>query len=132
MKEEKLMNSAEMDRILSRRDEIVPSSGFVASVMEAVRREAAAPAPIPFPWKRALPIVGLAVGAVILILLFVIVAIIGVAHGNATVGQGLAVDTRLGLWPQGTLGSALAWAAVSLVAAFIALKLSMRLAGDTR
>jgi hypothetical protein len=35
----------EIDRILSRQDEIVPSSGFAASVMEAVRREAAVPPP---------------------------------------------------------------------------------------
>ncbi len=44
----------EFDRILSE-EEILPSSGFAVSVMEAVRREAAAPPPIPFPWKRALP-----------------------------------------------------------------------------
>jgi hypothetical protein len=44
----------EFDRIMSE-EEILPSSGFAASVMEAVRREAAAPPPIPFPWKRALP-----------------------------------------------------------------------------
>jgi len=29
--------------------------GFLASVMDRVREEAAAPPPIPFPWKRALP-----------------------------------------------------------------------------
>jgi hypothetical protein len=44
----------EFDRIMSE-EEILPSSGFAASVMEVVRREAAAPPPIPFPWKRALP-----------------------------------------------------------------------------
>lgn len=44
----------EFDRIMSE-EEILPSSGFAASVMEAVRREVAAPPPIPFPWKRALP-----------------------------------------------------------------------------
>jgi hypothetical protein len=49
-----MMNS-DFDEILSRQDEIVPSSGFVASVMETVQQETAAPAPIPFPWKRALP-----------------------------------------------------------------------------
>ena len=45
----------ELDRILSRDAEIVPSSGFASSVMEAVRQEASAPPPIPFPWKRVLP-----------------------------------------------------------------------------
>src|SRR5262249_46712231 len=47
-------NEDEFDRIMSE-EEILPSSGFAASVMEAVQREAAAPPPIPFPWKRALP-----------------------------------------------------------------------------
>jgi hypothetical protein len=51
-----------IDRILSTDGELVPSSGFLASVMDRVREEAAAPPPIPFPWKRALPGVLLAVG----------------------------------------------------------------------
>jgi hypothetical protein len=46
---------ANLDRILASEEELAPSSGFVASVMERVREEAAAPQPIPFPWKRALP-----------------------------------------------------------------------------
>ena len=49
-----MKNEDEFDRIMSE-EEILPSSGFTASVMEAVRREAATPPPIPFPWKRALP-----------------------------------------------------------------------------
>jgi len=49
------MKSDEIDRALTREVEIIPSSGFVRSVMAAVRSEAAAPPPIPFPWKRALP-----------------------------------------------------------------------------
>ena len=39
-------------------EDIVPSSGFTASVMDAITREATAPPPIPFPWKRALPGLG--------------------------------------------------------------------------
>jgi hypothetical protein len=50
-----------IDRILAADQALVPSSGFLASVMERVHEEAAAPAPIPFPWKRALP--GMAVVA---------------------------------------------------------------------
>jgi hypothetical protein len=49
------MKEEELDRILSAGPEILPSSGFVASVMNAVREEACAPPPIPFPWKRLLP-----------------------------------------------------------------------------
>lgn len=62
-------NDAALDRILSRslsgslsgKGEMVPSSGFAASVMRVVQREAAMTAPIPgtpsipFPWSRALP-----------------------------------------------------------------------------
>ena len=46
----------DLDRILSDQDEIEPSSGFVSSVMHAVRVEATAPQPIPFPWVRAIPV----------------------------------------------------------------------------
>ena len=49
------MRDEELDRILGGEEEILPSSGFHASVMEAVHREATAPPPIPFPWKRAWP-----------------------------------------------------------------------------
>ena len=59
------MSHDEIDRILSHDEELLPSSGFAASVMDAVRREAAVPPPIPFPWKRALP--GLAAWVVALV-----------------------------------------------------------------
>jgi hypothetical protein len=51
-----------MDEILATEEELVPSSGFLTAVMERVQEEAAAPAPIPFPWKRALPGFVLAAG----------------------------------------------------------------------
>ena len=56
------MEPTEIDHILAAEDELVPSSGFLASVMERVQEEAAAPAPIPFPWKIAIPGIILAVG----------------------------------------------------------------------
>jgi hypothetical protein len=49
------MKPEELDHVLSGEADIVPSSGFVASVMEAVTAEAAAPA-LTFPWKRAWPL----------------------------------------------------------------------------
>ena len=48
---ESMKKTNKLDRILTAEEELVPSSGFVASVMERVREEAAAPEPIPFPWK---------------------------------------------------------------------------------
>ena len=61
------MSDSDMDRILLKHDEILPSSGFAASVMEAVRREASAPPPIPFPWRRALPGIVVATFALVLV-----------------------------------------------------------------
>jgi hypothetical protein len=49
------MKPEELDHVLSGEADIVPSSGFVASVMEAVTAEATAP-PLTFPWKRAWPL----------------------------------------------------------------------------
>jgi hypothetical protein len=51
-----------LDAMLASEEKIVPSSGFLSAVMERVREEAVAPAPIPFPWKRALPGVALVAG----------------------------------------------------------------------
>jgi hypothetical protein len=61
------MKDEHIDAILSNETDIAPSSGFAGSVMEAVRSKAAAPPPIPFPWKRALP--GIAACGIALILL---------------------------------------------------------------
>jgi hypothetical protein len=55
-------NSSAIDHILAGEEELIPSSGFLASVMERVQDEARAPAPIPFPWKRAVPGILLAAG----------------------------------------------------------------------
>jgi hypothetical protein len=41
---------------------MLPSSGFLSSVMERIEQEAAAPPPVPFPWKRAVPGILLAAG----------------------------------------------------------------------
>lgn len=44
-----------VDSILAREENIVPSSGFVESVMQTIQRKPEVPMPLPFPWKRALP-----------------------------------------------------------------------------
>jgi hypothetical protein len=50
-------------------DDLVPSSGFTRSVMDAVLRESTAPQPIPFPWKWAVP--GILVAVAVLVVLIV-------------------------------------------------------------
>jgi len=58
------MKPEELERALANESDIVPSSGFVAAVMDAVVAEATAP-PLPFPWKRTWPF---AAGLAILLL----------------------------------------------------------------
>jgi hypothetical protein len=53
-----------LDNILMSESELVPSSGFLASVMDRVAEEATAPPSIPFPWKRAIPGMILAAGVI--------------------------------------------------------------------
>jgi len=53
-----------LDEILASEEELVPSSGFLTAAMDRVRDEAAAPQPIPFPWKLAVPGMVLAVGTI--------------------------------------------------------------------
>jgi hypothetical protein len=55
-------NSGAIDSILATEEPLVPSSGFLASVMDRIHNEARIPAPLPFPWKRAVPGIVLAVG----------------------------------------------------------------------
>jgi hypothetical protein len=44
---------AEIGLILATEEKLIPSSGFLASVMERVRQDNAPPPPIPFPWTWA-------------------------------------------------------------------------------
>lgn len=63
-----------IERVLRTREEVEPSSGFVASVMTRVHREAAAsaaPPPLSFPWRRvvAAGLAGLATAIVLVLVL---------------------------------------------------------------
>jgi hypothetical protein len=49
------MNPDDIDDILTHERSITPSPNFLASVMRAVRRQAASLPPLKFPWFRALP-----------------------------------------------------------------------------
>jgi hypothetical protein len=115
----------DLDRILSEEEEFLPSSGFTASVMEAVRREASTPPPIPFPWKRALP--GLAAAALALVLVLVEV--------SAFSSRGAAAPWHLGRWLsvlapilEVTVTAGGHWVVLALLLTFASVRLSMRLA----
>jgi hypothetical protein len=119
------MRPDDLDRILSKDDDIVPASGFTASVMELVRLEASAPPPIPFPWVRVAS--GLAV-------------MLGLALGLAW--SGLAEPLGAGVlslshtaWAAAFAWSAdapirtgAAWATCGLLLALVSSMFSMRLA----
>ncbi len=126
----RLIRNEEIDRILSREDEILPSSGFAVSVMDAVRREAAAPPPIPFPWKRALP--GLVLGGFALALVFVtvVVAIAQLIRASTSAQFSMSLPSVItpifGL--QRNLEIAASWTVLALLVTFVSVKLSMRLA----
>ena len=125
------LDEGEIDRILSREDEILPSSGFAVSVMDAVRYEAAAPPPIPFPWKRALP--GLVVaGFVLAMVIFGSVgAIAQLIRASANEHFSMSLPSVLtpvfGLGLQRNLEIAASWTVLALLVAFVSVKLSMGL-----
>ncbi len=114
------MGGEELDRILRDEDELVPSSGFLASVMERVETEAMAPPPIPFPWKRALP--GFIVAAAVLIWAAVEMgrAVIS-AGGLALPKVNVGAVTIAPAWQQA------GWVALALALAWAGWKLARRL-----
>jgi hypothetical protein len=118
-----------LDRILSSEDQIVPSSGFAASVMDAVRREAATPPPIPFPWKRALP--GFALGVVALATLL----LVGFAlRGPAAPADATSAYTLPQLLAAGRVAAAKAdgdgWAALAILLTLASVFFSLRATGS--
>lgn len=112
----------DLDRILQDDHVIQPSSGFAARVMERVRAEAAAPAPIEFPWRRFLP------GAISVAALLLIAVMLALASFGTTPDAGEAAAAELPAWVSPALlqepgaiavvavaaSLALAWAAVRL------------------
>ncbi|HMD22440.1 MAG TPA: hypothetical protein VKH40_19095 [Alloacidobacterium sp.] len=112
--------------MLSTRDEIVPSSGFVMSVMDAVRREAAIsePTPLPpiaFPWVRALPVF-VALAAVLVML---VAGLVEVARmPAATVQAPLLPPAVEQVLEQANAG----WIAFALLLAFLSTLFSIRFA----
>jgi hypothetical protein len=121
-----MIKDEEIDRVLSLKDEILPSSGFAASVMDAVRREAAAPPPIPFPWKRALPGLVAAGFALALVLVAGVVAI--TQRASTTPQFSASLPSVMPPIFHGGIESAAIWTALALLVAFVSVKFSMRLA----
>ena len=121
------MNNDELDRILSKRDDIQPSSGFAVSVIDAVRSEASAPPPIPFPWKRALPVLLFAALALVAVVIVAVVAIVELGRGAGAPQLTSSLWEMIPTQARGPVGTVVAWTTAALLAAFVSVKLSMRL-----
>ncbi|MGP0099337.1 MAG: hypothetical protein ACLPHI_20045 [Terriglobales bacterium] len=121
-------NDDELNHILSGEGEILPSSGFAASVMDAVRREAAAPPPIPFPWKRALPGLLAGVSAVALVLVAMVVAATHLGGTAVSPELALSSPSAVAFLFRENVRSVAGWTLLALLLTFVSLKLSMRLA----
>ena len=118
------MRQDDLDRMLSREEAIVPSSGFVSSVMDAVRWEASTPPPIAFPWKWALP--GLAAWTTLLVW-FVIAVFAQPARG--AVAPSVALPPMLIRILEGAESIGVGWVALALLMSFASVKLSLCLIG---
>jgi hypothetical protein len=112
------MNHDDLDRLLSHESEIVPSSGFTASVMNALRVRAQAPPPIPFPWERALP--GMA--AALLSLAWIVFACVAAFSSNGG-GAAQVLSIPAALQP---LWHAASWVLIALVTTVVSLLFSWR------
>jgi hypothetical protein len=116
------MKRETIENILATEEELIPTSGFLASVMERVEEEAAAPPPIPFPWKRAIPgivLVAIVLGGGVYAL---------IRHGIPTM-KGIALAApHLSAAVSRPMEQA-GWVALALGASLLSWLLSRRLAG---
>jgi hypothetical protein len=118
---------SEIDHILATEDGLLPTSGFVASVMERVQEEAATPPSIPFPWKRAIPGILLTAGALAWGT-FELVRLGPPGLGLATLSSTAAILPHLSPAVVASVESA-GWVALALGASLVSWLLSRRLAG---
>lgn len=116
------MKMDNLDRILGSEGDLAPSSGFAASVMEHVRREAAVPQPISFPWKRALP--GMIAAAVGLVWCVVELLEAWVVDPGAPIVISLEPHSKMASSLEG-----LGWLAVAVGVSLLSWLLSRRLIG---
>lgn len=119
-------------------ESIEPSSGFVASVMEQVREEAAAaasPSPIPFPWRRAVPGLCMALLAIAVCVTLLVLASAAVARLASHALVSAAVQGQQGTisqWAETAMHMHVGWLLMGFLIAFVPLGLSRGLMGRQR
>jgi hypothetical protein len=102
-------------------EQLVPSSGFVLAVMDAIQQEAAAPPPIAFPWRRVMP------GAIAILYALAVFALL-VAHRGSS-GEGTSMNLNLALSPAQIT---LCWIAGAILTSIVTIAASFRMAGRSR
>jgi hypothetical protein len=114
------VSSDDIDRIFSCEDSIIASSGFATSVMEAVRREAEMPPPIPFPWRRALPgLIICVVGAAVLL-----------GMGLSATGGRLEATDRVYRVIEFAKDAGFGWIVLAIAVSLVSVALSMSVGGN--
>ena len=118
-------NEGQLDRILAHEDALVPSSGFAASVMDAIQEQAAEPAPIPFPWKLALPGIAALIATIVIIVRFTASAIqsMGQNSGGADFLPQAHFDLVLSSFARTQAGPALLALAAALICTLVCSRL---------
>lgn len=123
------MTSKKIEEILASEEELIPSSGFLSSVMERIHEEAAAPEPFPFPWKRAVP--GMVLAGAVFGWGAVELVRRGVPAGRVSLAflhSGAATHLRLGA-PIGRPLESAGWVALALGVSWLSWLFSKKMAG---
>lgn len=119
------MKDETIDRILASEETLLPSSGFTSAVMDRIRQEAAAPQPIPFPWRRVVPGIVLGCGGLGWGMVELARLAIAAAHDPQPMAPPISLAELL---PFENLG----WAALALVVALATWFVSQRVSGESR
>jgi hypothetical protein len=116
------MTTEKINKILAGEEELIPSSGFLSSVMQRIEDEAAAPPPIPFPWRRFVPGVAMAAGVFGW-------GVVEVARVAASTAGGMSLSAVHLNWTPGHWVEQAGWVALALGASLVSWVLAKRMAG---
>jgi hypothetical protein len=118
-----VMQNDDLDRILATNEEMLPSSGFADSVMQAVRQEAATPPPIQFPWRQAIP----GMSAVVAAFASIALAFVHFLRAPAVTVDYFAILSPLKQVVEAAVHFGVGWIAFALLLSLASVALSMRI-----
>ena len=111
-------------------DELTPSSGFAASVMESIHAQAIEPPPIAFPWRRVLPgAIAIACALLALVVFVIRAAKAGFAVAPTSSASVLTRITHAMSFPSGQTMAA--WFLLAACLSISAIVVSLRLTRHT-